>query len=633
MRLLYLLILLLPFISFSQDQDYNYKNIDGILLKNADAVVRLDEMHLNILDYKSMEIKSKRIVTVLNENGEKHINAYAFYDDNSKIKNISALILDSEGKEIKKIKERDFIDKSASGDGTLYSDSRVKFMRYTPVDYPYTVIFEKIYTTADTAFIPNWSFLDGYRVSTENSSFIFNLNAEIEFRKKESNFLPQYNIETIEKGSFINYRAKNLMAIESESYSPSFYDFAPNVKFALNKFHLKGVDGSAENWDEFGKWINHSLLKGHDELDPSTVTKIKNLVQGIENPKKKVEKVYQYVQNNTRYISVQLGIGGWMPISAKEVDKVKYGDCKGLTNYTMALLKAIGIESFYTVVHAGSSQRSLDSDFPSLQGNHVFLNVPLQNEELWLECTSQVVPVNYLGTFTDNRYVLKVTPEGGSLVKSRVYKDEENKQITNASIHISEMGKIIADVKIASSGTQYNQKYRLPLQDKQDNEEHYKEYWDYINALELGSINFKNDKSKIELVEEIKLTTSNYLSKAGDNILFAPNMFNRNSFVPKKNRNRKRNLVIKRGYLDEDEFTITLPKNYKVESLIAPVKISNEFGEYTMSIEKVEENQLLYKRSLLIKSGEHASEKYESFRNFRKKIARTDNSKIILKNI
>jgi len=94
---------------------------------------------------------------------------------------------------------------------------------------------------------------------------------------------------------------------------------------------------------------------------------------------KKAKAIYEYVQNNTRYISVQIGLGGWKPISAKEVDDKKYGDCKGLTNYTKALLNLVDIESNYCVVYSGSEIQDISEDFTSMQGNHVILNIPQEN--------------------------------------------------------------------------------------------------------------------------------------------------------------------------------------------------------------------------------------------------------------
>ena len=608
-------------------QDYSFSKINPILLNNADAVVRLDEMSILVKSSDYMEISSTRVVTVLNESGSKHVNATAFYDKETTIRDLEAIIYNENGEEIDKIKEKDFIDQTATGEGTLYSDSRVKFLRYTPVNYPYTIVLNKKYTTSDTAFMPRWYFLDGYKISVEKSEFNLNLPSGLKYRFKDNN-LDTFEVQRTANENGLKYNAANLKAIESEDFDPEFRDFAPNVQLALEDYNLKGVSGHATNWKEFGSWVYNSLLAERGELDSSTIQRIQGLVKGIEDPKEKIKKVYQFVQDNTRYISVQMGIGGWMPISAKEVDRLKYGDCKGLTNYTMSLLKAVGIESYYTIVSADAQMKSLDFDFPSLQGNHAFLNVPLKDEEIWLECTSQVVPANFLGTFTDNRYVLKVGPNGGELVKSRQYLPEQSKQRTMAEINIGE-DKIDAHIEIKSTGIQYNQKYGLANDSKEDIEKYYKHYWDYVNDVHILNHELINDKDNIVTTEKVDFNTSGYLSKAGERILFAPNMLNRNEYVPKRNKDRNRDIVIKRGYLDEDDFIIELPKGYKVEANLKPTKLNNEFGEFEVSVEQLSESKLNYKRRLLIKPGNFPSNSYENYRNFRKTISRVDASKIV----
>ncbi|MEC8830909.1 MAG: DUF3857 domain-containing protein, partial [Bacteroidota bacterium] len=308
----------------------------------------------------------------------------------------------------------------------------------------------------------------------------------------------------------------------------------------------------------------------------------------------------------------------------------KYGDCKGLTNYTKALLDAVGVDSYYTVVNAGSQQVNLDPNFPSMQGNHVFLNVPLEGSDIWLECTSQTTPVNHLGTFTDNRNVLKVTPQGGELVRTKKYRDEDNYQFTAAEFKVGIDKKISGKVKIVSKGTQYDNKYWRANNTRSEQEEFYKGYWNYVQNISLGNVDFHNDVDNIEFVEEVEFSAENYLSSAGDKLLLAPNLSNRNLGVPDRSRNRKLPLLIRRGYLDEDEFIIHLPDGYLPETWMLPVKEETKFGSYAISIESKEPGVILYKRRLLIKSGQYPKEDYKLYRDFRKKVARYDNAKIVL---
>ena len=93
----------------------------------------------------------------------------------------------------------------------------------------------------------------------------------------------------------------------------------------------------------FGSWMHQNLLEGTDEISQETQQKIRTLIGTETDLIQKAKIIYQYVQDKTRYVSIQLGIGGWKPITAYEVDRLGFGDCKALTNYTSALLNIVNV--------------------------------------------------------------------------------------------------------------------------------------------------------------------------------------------------------------------------------------------------------------------------------------------------
>jgi hypothetical protein len=113
-------------------------------------------------------------------------------------------------------------------------------------------------------------------------------------------------------------------------------------------------------------------------------------------------------------------------------------------------------------------------------------------------------------------------------------------------------------------------------------------------------------------------------------MLITVNAFNRVSSVPKRYRNRKLPLKIARGFIDSDEFEISLPEAYKIEALADSITIENKFGAYKFSIEKVSDKKLKYFRTFLLKKGLHPKEDYKAYRNFRKQIAKYDKTKVVL---
>ncbi|MCH2034787.1 MAG: DUF3857 domain-containing protein [Tenacibaculum sp.] len=620
------------YVSFAQDASLMSLTLSPDLKKDANAVIRESYTEITIDAVDKMTIKERRVTTVLNKLGNKHVDAFANYDNDTKIINLSAKVYNAFGKEIKKYSKSKFTDVSAVDGGTLYSDSRVKYIEYTPTEYPYTVVFEVEYKTSSTGFIPKWYPINSYYLSVQNSEYKIINPEKIETRIREHNF-KGYDIKKMSDND-IHYIAKNIPAIEYENNTVNISELVPSLIVALNDFSLKGIKGSATNWKEFGKWRYENLKNGNDILSESVKSLIQQKVSAAENDIEKAKIVYDFMQNRTRYISVQEGIGGWKPIPADEVHKMGYGDCKGLTNYTKALLDAVGVKSHYSVIWAGSEKKDVIEDFSCMQGNHVILNIPNNGNDIWLECTSQTKPFGFLGDFTDDRNALVITPEGGIIKKTPSYLNEQNIQNCNANITLDNKGSITADIDIKSEGIQYDNRAFIDNYSTEDLIKYYKSnLWSYNNNLEIKATNVINDKNKVFLKEEIKATIADYASLTGNELLLRVNVFNKNTFVPKRYRTRNHPLRINRGYKDVDQYRITIPEGFKIGYLPEKYELTNKFGSYTMEIKKIDEKTLSYHKTLVIKEGTFPKEDYKLYRTFRKRIAKKENLRIALQKL
>lgn len=616
--------------SYSQVKDYSILSIPQELKENSNAVIRDQSTEIIIEDINRMVVKKSKTVTVLNKIGNADARLGESYDNDTKITKLSVVVYNALGQEVNKFKQKDFNDISAVDGGTLYSDARVKYLEYIPVSYPYTVEFTSEYKTSTTGFIPWWLPVNGYYVSVENSSYRIKNPNEIPWRKKQLNF-EGFKIDKKESENEISYTLKNQIAYTYENNAIHYRNFLPKSIIALDKFQLKGVEGNYSNWKEFGKWMHEKLLLGRNKLDEATVTKVKSLVEDETDPIKKAKILYEYMQSKTRYISVQVGIGGWEPIASNTVDEVGYGDCKGLTNYMKALLDAVDVTSYYTVVYA-DEKRDIDKDFSSIQGNHVILNLPNANgKDVWLECTSQTIPFGFLGDFTHDRNVLVVTPEGGVIKRTDSYKDDENLQTTKAQITLSETGDVKASLQIQSKGLRYDDKFNWESASKDDLIKKYKsEVWSYNNNLEIAEIILKNDKERVVFSEKMNVYIQNYGTINENDFLFRVNVFNKKSYVPKRYRNRKLPLQISRGYQDVDEYLFTIPEGYILGDLPPKKELTTKFGSYTVSFTKISNTAFKYNKNLLIKEGVFPKEDYKAYRSFRKSIARYENLRIVI---
>jgi Domain of Unknown Function with PDB structure (DUF3857)/Domain of Unknown Function with PDB structure (DUF3858)/Transglutaminase-like superfamily len=614
----------------AQEVKYPVTSIPDSLKTNANAVIRLNQLDIVIVSQRKMSIKTKRVITVFNEAGLTAIDAYAHYDKSTSISNIQATVIDVVGNEIKKIKRKDFKDHSAVDGGTLYSDSRVLYLDYTPVSYPFTMIFDCETETSATAFLPQWLPMPDYLLGVEKNVLNVTFPDNLGFKKKECLLSSNKINKTVDTSTQLSYTAVNMVPVKEESYSPFFMDTFPKVMLGLESFHLEGVDGTAASWEDFGKWYSSKILYNTIDLPSETVTKVKTLVGNETDPIQKAKLIYDYVQQKVRYISIQVGIGGWKPMLASDVDRLGYGDCKALTNYTHALLKAVDIPSYYTILYGDRYRRNIETDFVSMQGNHIILTIPVGDKYTWLECTSQTDPFGFQANFTDDRDVLIIKPEGGQIVHTKIYAANENAQIGKGKYSIAPNGDFSGEIQIISTGTQYGAKSDLDRMQPEQKEKHYKEYWDDINNLKIEKITHENNKKEIRFTQNAKLSAEKYATFVGDKMMVTVNAFNRLSASVKRIRNRKTPFEIARGFVDEDEVVVELPAGFALDFVPPAYESKTKFGTYTVSFEKKESNIVVYKRLLILNSGTYTNKEYDAYRQFMDQVSQNDNAKIIL---
>lgn len=628
--IIYLPILLFFFCSVqAQNSEYSTLLIPENLKENANSIIRNQTIDVDILSQKAMVVKTYKVVTVLNSKGLNNVDARQYYSDSEKIISIQATIYNAFGREIKKIKKSDFKDQSVADGFSMLSDGRILYLEYTPTDYPFTVAFESETKTTNTAFIPSWNPIDNYFESVQKSDITVHFPSDLGFKYKEYNFEGKDNKKNLQANS-ISYSVENVAAEKPEDFSPSVSKIRSFVKFGLEKFNLEGIEVNAKNWEEFGQSWYKNLLADTEEISAETQNKIKGLVGTETDPIKKAKIIYQYVQDKTRYVSIQLGIGGWKPMLAKDVDRLGYGDCKALTNYTRVLLKAVGVESYYTVIYGDTDKEDFDKDFVVKQGNHIILTLSNNDKKVFLECTSQTLPFGFQGDFTDDRYALLIKPDKGEIIKTKEYVAQENTQISNGIYTVDLDGNITGSVKIKSKGIQYDNIYALERKSREEMDDYYKNHFYWINNLKLEKIKFNNNKEEVEFTEELQISASGYGKNNGDVMMIPINLFNQNSNVPQRYRFRKNPFEISRGFYDEDAIEVAIPDGFKLDAKPDNTEVKDKFGTYKMEIVVVSANKLLYKRSLLINKGFYDKSEYENYRKFREQIAKIDNAKIVL---
>lgn len=628
-------ILLLSFVAgaaCASDIKYPVSEIPESLKTNANAVVREDHMSFTITSQHSAKYHVLQAITILNNNAKRFATHRVDYDKFLKITSFKASVYDGAGNLVKKLKSSEITDQSAYDGFSIYSDNRYKEAELLQNVYPYTVEFEYEVEYKFLFFIPGSYIISAEKVAVQNASYELIYPKALKPRYRVYNTDVKPVIQPNGTDESIKWTFQNLAAIRYEPYGPALENILPHIIAAPSQFEYDGYAGTMDTWDQFGKWMG-SLNKGRDVLPEATKAKMIEITASAKTPEEKVKRIYEYVQNKTRYVSIQLGIGGHQPFEASLVDKTGYGDCKALSNYMVSLLKCVGIKANYVLIESGDDADPMKTDFPSSQFNHVVVAVPAvpaAKDTLWLECTSQTVPFGYMGRFTGDRKALMITDNGAKVVSTPRYELQKNTQMRRADVVIDKSGNASAKVTTTYRGLQYeNGGLDYVVSVSYDEQKKWVQKNTGIPSFDLVDFSMQNIKEKIPTaIVKASYSLPRLASVSGKRLFLTPNLMNRNNYVPEKLEARKTKVTLDFAYLDVDTIAYQVPEDIYPEFMPQPAKITSRFGEYESSF-KMDQGKVLYIRSLRMNKGEYPAESYTELIDFYKSVSKADNIKMV----
>ena len=567
----------------------------------------------------------KGVTTIHNEHGASMAVFVCSCSKHDKLTSFKGQVTDASGRVIHKFKESEL--KKTEYSPYLAVDDYRMYLDYTPPFYPVTVTYEWTIESRDNLIeFPSFCPQSDYDVSVKKATYSLKVPKSMKIRYALQNINNKVSVSDGDKNTQVfTLQVDSLPALKQEPYSRQLREKLPLARFAPTNFEYYGTKGSLNSWADYGKW-EYSLIQDRDQLTDAERQELHQLTDGLKTDREKVEAIYKRLEKSTRYVAILLGIGGQQPAPASDVSKSGFGDCKGLSNYMRAMLKEIGIPSNYTTI--STINRRLQKDYASVgQLNHVILQVPLQNDTLWLECTNPQLPMGYVHEGIAGHDAIEVSEAGGRLVRLPVYPDSTNLMHSDININLSEQGA--ASINISQSVLNHQYESYIPLL-KADEKDRQKYLQKIVHApqAEIGKVDIQESGAKITLDAEIK--SQKYATKTGQRLFVPICPLHRGYTVPNANSERVENIWRDMGYLDTDDITITIPEGYAIEAGPKAVSIEHPFASFSFSIQ-ADDNTIHIKNRLLMKSGIFPKSQYAQLADFIRSINSAYNQKVVLK--
>ncbi|MBR4802435.1 MAG: DUF3857 domain-containing protein [Bacteroidales bacterium] len=558
-----------------------------------------------------------------------------FTDSDRSLSSFSATITNSAGKVIKKLHRQDLESRALARE--LADDSFVYFYRpLAPipyiVEYEYTISYKR-----GVPAFPTYFPVMAEDVRLEKGEYAIEVPSGTKIQYS-STVEPEVAKEDF-KERYI-WRFTDYQGFEDESTMPPIKEIVPNVSASPVNFMFSKVEGQQGSWKDIGLWL-YDLQKDTWDLSEQDKAKILEMTSGCANTYEKVKVLYDHLRNTTRYVSIQLGIGGYKPFPASTVAKTGFGDCKALSNYMKAMLEVVGVESDYFILN--TNRADLDKGYCSVGSmNHAMLAVPLkdggamQGDTLWVECTNPSVPLGYRHEDVAGHQVLLVKKDGGDFIRCPRYPDSLSRLENKVRLFVASTGDATVNVRQRACLDFVESRLRLyRMDDKEKSERVAKNIAVTSNNPKINQIkdNFQDYPLKgreyvPEMVTDYSVECRNYAESNGDR-LFIP-LTPLRSQVEWQRGTRKNDIYIESGSVYLDSVEINVPVTYEPEGLPKPVNMECKFASFSSTV-KTEGSKVIVVLKTVFKAGRYPKEDYAEYRTAARKFNSLCTSKLVFR--
>lgn len=606
-------------VSFAEAQEINI----GAIIDRYDA-------SFNMVSQTTGTYKVNMRVSVLSKDAADEAMFLVYQDGFKSLSSFSG-VLESGGKVIKKYKMSDL--KSVSvGEGGI-TDATVSYLEpVAPVPYVVEYTYEVSYKNGFISF-PTFIPVTEPGVILSSASYTLTVPPGTELMYKSS---MEPEKETGAKADIYKWKAPTFPGYVYEHMMPSIYERVPYLYVGPKSFTYARTQGEQTDWQAAGMWL-YGLQKDVCTVPDELRAKVQEMTSGVSSDRQKIKILYEYLRQNTRYVSIQLGIGGLRPFPVEMVMKSGFGDCKALSVYMQALLAAADIHSEYLIVNTG--RRSLLKDYYSIgQMDHAMLCVPMQKDTLWIECTNPRLPLGYRHDNIAGHEVLLIGENGGQKVRVRPYPDSLRRSVESVEVTLNADGSAHcvgsrhlvlddAEAYVGFSALTEKTKFNAIMGANSLTPDNFK-----IVSVTDNFEDWANMSDGEEYIPETEIRyefdAANYAKVSGDRIFLDLNPFAKQVRADRKQR--VNDYVRSRRVIIEDVVSLTLPEGYTVESLPASATISSPFGtlqtEVTFADGKIDVVQ-----TLTMIPGRFTKEEYDLYRTFAKDVTKAYSTRVVLR--
>lgn len=594
---------------------------------DASAVVLLNEGKFNAAARKNTPLsvfKQKTIVKILNAEGKKYANIAIPYSSQSKVLNIKARTISPNGK-ITVLKKENIYDVNLYPNFVLYSDIRAKTFTFPAVDTGSILEYSFTKEINSITYWNNWVFQRS--IPTQISRFSLKIPSSWEYQAQT------YFVD-------IEPAVKKLISLKKNQYMwemRNIPEFIPEPSMPATSRRLQRIEFSPafiKDWQGIGNWY-HNLADERMEPDPALQAFTDALLAGLTDEKSKLERIFNFVQQKIRYVSISIGIGSYQPHFAADIFENRYGDCKDMTTLIVAMARAAGLSAWPALISTYQNGAVDTLLVSQAQFNHAIACAQLPDSQLvWMDGTDKNCAFGKLPWYDQGCQVLLVQElDQAKFIKTPVCSGDQNVLRREWVLDLQKNGALTGTADFFYNGVLQQVERRLLKKIHPQLREQY-----FASRLIEMCPSAVMDSFKIANLENIKPALSlHFHFQVPDFVVPSQGKFildgtilpqqTYTAFFPTK----KRQFPVSLKFLEKnvDFITLHLPDQAEISYLPKEHLLFNEMGEYEIRY-SLNENSLMFYRKFATKKQIIPVAEYADWRQFLQKAALCDRDKIII---
>jgi hypothetical protein len=393
------------------------------------------------------------------------------------------------------------------------------------------------------------------------------------------------------------------------------------------------------------------LARDRAVATPEIRARAAELLAGHSQPLARIRALATFVQQEVRYVGIQLGIGGFQPRHAADVLRNRYGDCKDKAMLLGVLLAEAGIQSLPVLVNTDRTQVGPRTP-PSLRFDHVILAIRLPGDAdagavqatgaapdggmlLYFDPTDEFTSLGRLPGLLQGGHGLLVLPEDSQLVQLPAVKPGQNGVRRSGQLKLTADGVLTGDVVeqyIGEQGDMQRRYLRGVVRETDLTKPLEARLADSVAAFRITAATIVNQTlTDLPLEWRFSLTASAYARRSGDLVLLRPRLLGiKAEQLPDEKTARVHDFLLGEVHTDHDEFVIELPAGLVLDSLPDPVEVDLGFAAYRSRTE-INGTTLRYFRTYEVREPLLPAARLKEYRRLHQEIARDERAVVLLK--